>query len=144
MEAYPHHYIVDASAQATGDVTLSAAGLPSLQSAPPPQFDGPGDRWSPETLFVAAVADCLILTFRAIARASNLPWTALHCAAEGQLERVESVTRFTHMALRARLTVPSGTDADRARRLLEKAEKACLITNSLAFTPTLSCEIEIA
>ncbi|MGD0945810.1 MAG: OsmC family protein [Candidatus Binatia bacterium] len=144
MEAYPHHYAVDASAQATGDVTLSAAGLPALQTAPPSQFDGPGDRWSPETLFVGAVADCFALTFRAVARASNLSWTVLHCAAEGQLDRVEGITRFTQMALRARLTVPPGTNADKARRLLEKAEKACLITNSLAFTPTLSCEIEIA
>ena len=144
MQAYPHHYAVDASAQATGDVALSATGLPPLQTAPPSQFDGPGDRWSPETLLVGAVADCFILTFRAVARASNLSWTVLRCAAEGQLNRVEGIARFTQMALRARLTVPPGTDADKARRLLEKAEKACLITNSLAFTPTLSCEIEIA
>jgi organic hydroperoxide reductase OsmC/OhrA len=144
MQAYPHHYAVDASAQATGDVTLSATGLPPLQTAPPPQFDGPGDRWSPENLFVAAVADCLVLTFRAVARASNLPWTVLRCTAEGQLERVEGVTHFTQMALLARLTVPPGTDTDKARRLLEKAEKGCLITNSLALTPTLTCEIESA
>ena len=144
MQAYPHHYAVDASAQATGDVALSATGLPPLQTAPPSQFDGPGDRWSPETLLVGAVADCFILTFRAVARASNLSWTVLRCAAEGQLDRVEGIARFTQMALRARLTVPPGTDADKARRLLEKAEKACLITNSLAFTPTLTCEIEIA
>jgi organic hydroperoxide reductase OsmC/OhrA len=142
MEAYPHHYVVDASAQATGDVAVSAPGLPPLQTAPPAQFDGPGDRWSPENLFVAAVADCFILTFRAVARASNLPWTALRCATEAKLERAEGVTRFTQMVLRARLTVPPGTDADKARRLLEKAEKACLITNSLALTPELSCEIE--
>jgi peroxiredoxin-like protein len=143
MEAYPHHYAVNASGQPTGDVALSATGLPPLQTAPPPQFDGPGDRWSPETLLVGAVADCFTLTFRAVARASNLSWTALRCAAEGQLDRVEGVTRFTQIALRAQLTVPPGTDAEKARRLLEKAEKACLITNSLAFTPTLSCEIEI-
>jgi len=142
MEAYPHHYAVDGSAQPTGDVTLSAAGLPPLQTAPPAQFDGPGDRWCPETLLVGAVADCFILTFRAVARASNLPWTALRCAVEGQLDRVEGITRFTQMALRAQLTVPPGTDADKARRLLEKAEKGCLITNSLALTPVLSCQIE--
>jgi len=142
MQAYPHHYTVQASAQPAGDVAVHAAGLPPLQTAPPAEFDGPGDRWSPETLFVASVADCFILTFRAIARASNLSWASLQCDAEGQLERVEGVTRFTQMALRARLTVTPGTDADRARRLLEKAEKTCLITNSLAVTPTLSCEIQ--
>jgi peroxiredoxin-like protein len=142
MEAYPHHYLVDGSAQTAGDVTLSAAGLLPLQTAPPAEFDGPGDRWSPETLLVGAVADCFILTFRAVARASNLSWTALRCATEGKLDRVEGVARFTQMALRAQLTVPPGTDTDKARRLLEKAEKACLITNSLALTPELSCEIK--
>jgi organic hydroperoxide reductase OsmC/OhrA len=142
MQAYPHHYTVDASAQATGDVTLSAAGLPPLQTAPPPEFDGPGDRWSPETLFVATVAACFVLTFRAVARASKLSWAALHCTTEGQLERVDGVTRFTRLALQAHLTVPPETDVDKAQRLLEKSEKACLITNSLTFAPTLSCEIE--
>ena len=94
-------------------------------------------------MLVGALADCFTLIFRAVARASNLSWTALRCTAEGQLDRVEGITRFTQMAVRARLRVPPGTDADKARRLLEKAEKACLITNSLALTPVLSCEIEI-
>lgn len=69
MQALPHHYSVTAAAAADGDVTLRSAGIPSLQSSSPVQFDGPGDRWSPETLLVAAVGDCLILTFKAIARA---------------------------------------------------------------------------
>lgn len=142
MQSYPHFYSIEASAQATGNVTLSAEGLPVLQTAPPAQFDGPGDQWSPETLLVAAAADCFALTFRAIAQASNLSWTALRCNATGRLDRLEGITRFTRFELRAHLTVPLGTDPGRARRLLEKAEKTCLITNSLALTPTLVCEIQ--
>jgi len=142
MEAYPHHYAVDASARITGSVTLSADGLPPLQTAPPAQFDGPGDLWSPETLLVGAVADCYVLTFRAIARASNLSWTALHCSAEGRLDRAEGGARFTELTLNVRLTIPPNTDAERARRLLEKAERACLITNSLTLTPRLNCAVE--
>ena len=43
--------------------------------------------------------------------------------------------------MRARLTVPAGANEDRARRLLEKAEKTCLVTNSLKVEPTLAAEV---
>jgi peroxiredoxin-like protein len=141
MHPYPHHYSVDACGRTTGNITVSAKGLPPLQTAPPAEFEGPGDRWSPETLLVGAVADCFILTFRAVARASNLSWAALRCNATGQLDRVDGKTRFTGIALHADLTIPAEADADKARRLLEKSEKACLITNSLAFSATLTCDI---
>jgi len=144
MRPYPHHYSVEATARGTGTVALSAAGLPSLQTAPPAEFDGPGDQWSPETLLVGAVADCFILTFRAIARASSLSWTDLRCDAVGTLDRVEGATRFTQLEMHAHLTVPAGVDTGKARRLLEKAEKTCLITNSLALTPTLICDVRAA
>ena len=142
MESYPHCYSVDALARPDGNVVISAAGIPPLQTAPPAQFDGPGDLWSPETLLVAAAADCFVLTFRAIARASHLSWASLRCDAEGRLERTDGVTRFTQLALNAHLAVPAATDPEKARRLLEKTERACLITNSLAFAPILTCDVE--
>ena len=84
-----------------------------------------------------------MLTFRAIARASNFPWQDLQCDVEGVLDRVDGVAQFTELKLRARLTVPAGSNEERARRLLEKAEKACLITNSLKAEPTLTAEIVV-
>jgi len=144
MDSYPHRYNVKAAAKTEGSVALASERLPSLSSAPPPQFGGPGDQWSPETLLVAAAVDCLVLTFRAIARASKLPWLSLDCDAEGVLDRVESVTRFTEIRLNARLVLPAGGDAERARRLLEKAEKTCLITCSLKAEPKLTTNVEIA
>jgi peroxiredoxin-like protein len=141
MQPLPHEYYVVASGKVTGNVLLSGPGLPLLQTGPPVQFGGPGDQWSPETLLVAAAADCFILTFRAIARASNLLWTALDCNAEGRLDRADGTTRFTQLTLHAHLTVPAATDTEKARRILEKAEKACLIGNSLALTPVLTCDV---
>ena len=90
---------------------------------------------------MAAAADCFILTFRAIATASKLAWRHLDCDAEGVLDRSDGVVRFTALHLRAHLVLPAGGDTDRAKRLLEKAEGACLITNSLAFRPTLTAEV---
>ncbi len=141
MKPFPHRYAVQAAAAFEGCVTLAAEGVPALSSAPPVEFDGPGDQWSPESLLVAAVADCFVLTFRAIARASRLEWTQLECRAEGTLDRVDGVTRFVGMRIEATLTVAAGTDPEAARRLLSKAERSCLITRSLNATAELEARI---
>jgi len=140
---FPHHYRVRASGGATGDVELASEGLPSLTTAPPEQFGGPGDRWSPETLLVGAVADCFVLTFRAVARASKIEWSELDCDVEGVLDKAEGGTRFTELRVRASLQVPAGTDEERARRALEKAERGCLVTRSLLAESQLEAEVEI-
>ena len=144
MQDLPHHYSVTACAGAEGDVDLACEGSPSLVSAPPAEFGGPGDRWSPETLLVAAVADCFILTFRAIARASKLPWTSLSCEVEGTLDKVDGVTQFTELLVRATLRVPPDVDVAKAERLLARAEHGCLITRSLKAHSHLSATVEIA
>jgi hypothetical protein len=51
-----------------GHATLSVAGVPDLRAAPPLDFDGPGDAWSPEHLLMAAVETCFLFTLRAMAQ----------------------------------------------------------------------------
>ena len=141
MHPYPHLYTVQASANPTGDVPVTSAGLPALSTAPPAEFDGPGDRWSPETLLVAAVADCFLLSFRGVARANKFDWEALECAVEGKLDRLEGKTHFTHFVVRATLRVPAGTDEAKAKQLLERAEHVCLISNSLVAERRLEASV---
>lgn len=131
MQPFPHHYAVSGEMEGTAPIRLASPGLPDLESAPPAEFDGPGDRWSPETLLVGAVVDCFLFTFRAVARASKYEWTRLRAEAEGVLDRAEGGTRFTEIRLRAELTAPVGADVVLGERLLAKAEKACLVSNSL-------------
>ena len=131
MSQFPHSYSVKASANPKDNVELAADGLPTLHSAPPTEFGGPGDQWSPEDLIVAAVADCFVLSFRAIAAASKLEFTDIQCSVSGTLDKVERVTRFTQFQITADLKLPAGADKDRAQRSLEKAENMCFITNSL-------------
>lgn len=131
MHPYPHLYTVEASATPEGDVPVTSAGLPALTTAPPVEFDGPGDRWSPETLLCAAVADCFLLSFRGVARANKFAWHALECAVEGTLNRIEGKTHFTHIVVRATLRTPEGTDEAKAKQLMQRAEHVCLISNSL-------------
>ena len=144
MHPYPHLYTVQASANPEGDVPVTSAGLPALTTAPPAEFDGPGDRWSPETLLVAAVADCFLLSFRGVARANKFAWQSLECAVEGTLNRVEGKTHFTQMLVRATLHVPAGTDQAKAVQLMERAEHVCLISNSLVAERRIEATVVVA
>ena len=141
MQPLPHYYDVTVTASEKAHAEITSRGLSPMASAPPPEFDGPGNLWSPETLTVAAVADCLVLTFRAIANTSKLRWTTLVCDAKGTVDRSDGVTRFTAIQLHARLVLPTGSDADKARRVLEKAKKACLVGNYLKFEPALETDV---
>lgn len=132
MKELPHHYHASASSTpGDGTVRVSSPGLGDFASAGPVEFDGPGNLWSPETMLTAALGDCFILTFRAVAAASKLEWQALTCDVEGVLDKVERGMRFTEFRLRATLRVPAGVDEERARRVLDKSERACIIRASL-------------
>jgi len=144
MHPYPHRYAVQAVAAPEGDVPVSSTGLPQIVTAPPAEFDGPGDRWSPETLLCAAVADCFLLSFRAVARAAKLPWTSLKCEVHGTLDRVEGKSRFTGFVVKAELEVPEGTDRDKAAKAMERAEHVCLISNSLTAERRLVATVAVA
>jgi peroxiredoxin-like protein len=144
MLGFPHHYAVGTRVVGpAGAVTLTSAGLPELATAPPKEFDGPGDHWSPETLLVGAVCDCFVLGFKAVAAASRLEWTDLTVNTVGTLDRVDRKMRFTQVAITAVLVVPKGHET-RAPRILEKAEEVCLITNSLSAEVHLDSKVVVA
>ena len=132
MKPLPHHYDVHLTGGPSGHAQLSTAGVPELRTAPPIDFDGPGDAWSPEHLLLASVQACFLFTLRAIARVSKVEFLALELDASGTVDRQETATRFTEIVLRPRLTVRSGTDRERTLRVLEKSEKACLVSASLS------------
>ncbi len=141
MHPFPHRYVVNAAVRPVGDVPLSTDGVRIIESAPPKEFDGPGNQWSPEGLLTAAVADCFVLSFRAIAAASKYAWLSLEARTEGALDRIDGKMRFTRFDTHAKLHVPEGADIERAKKLLEKAELTCLVANSLSSERHLSAEV---
>jgi organic hydroperoxide reductase OsmC/OhrA len=141
VHPYPHLYTANASGKPAGNIAVTSLRLPEIATAPPAEFGGPGDVWSPETLLCASLADCFVLTFRAIALASKLPWTDLRCRVDGVLERADGVAQFTQYTTYATLEIPPSTDAAKARTLMEKAEQLCLVANSLRGTRALVAEV---
>jgi organic hydroperoxide reductase OsmC/OhrA len=127
----------------TGYAALTVPGVPDLAVAPPLDFDGPGDAWSPEHLLLAAVEACFLLTLRVVAQASRVEFISLELSAEGTVDRRDGGTRFTEIVLRPRLRLPPGADQNRALRAMEKSEKACLVTASLSVPVRLDPQITI-
>ena len=141
MKPLPHVYEVALTGGPNGYATISSDGVPPLISAPPKDFDGPGDAWSPEHLLLASVEACFLFTFRAVARGSKLDFVVLDLSSRGTVDRKDGATRFVEIVLMPRLTLPKGADAERASRLLEKGKTACLVTASLSVPVRLEAEI---
>lgn len=142
MQQLPHFYSVTVNGAPQSNLTVQAENLPTLEVAPPRQFDGPGDQWSPEELLMAAIANCLVLSFRAVARASKLSWLSIQCESEGELDKVNGITKFANINTRACLLIPHSESREKAEKLLYKAEKICLISNSLSSQLHFECDIQ--
>lgn len=103
-----------------------------IEVATPPEFDkGMPNIWSPEHLFTASVVSCFMTTFLAIADYSKLDFINFKCDAEGILENIDGKYLMTKIILKPELTIAELDKMERAQRILEKSEAACLISNSI-------------
>jgi len=103
-----------------------------IEVATPPEFaNGIAGIWSPEHLFTSAVSSCLMTTFLAIAENSKLEFINFNCKATGKLEQVEGKVMMSEILLEPTVTITDEKDRERAERVLQKSEAACLISNSV-------------
>lgn len=103
-----------------------------IEVATPPEFEkGMQGIWSPEHLFTASVVSCFMTTFLAIAENSKLEFTSFACRAIGKLDLVEGKLMMTEVSLQPEVTIANANQEELAMRVLQKSEKACLISNSI-------------
>tara|TARA_A100000171_G_C2140425_1_gene155134 strand:+ start:6255 stop:6713 length:459 start_codon:yes stop_codon:yes gene_type:complete len=123
-----------------GDNTTSNC----IEVATPPEFPkGMPHIWSPEHLFTASVVSCLMTTFLAIAENSKLEFSSFGCKSEGILEKENGKFLMTKIILKPTVTIKNEKDIDRAKRIVQKSEVACLISNSIKSKVTLETEIVV-
>ena len=137
MESH-HEYRIKAFGAGGRNGVVQAEGvLSSISFSAPPEFLGEPGRWTPEHFLVAAVASCFVSTFSGISEKSHFEFVSLRLDAEGVLSNEDGIWRFTEIKLRPVVSILKEEDRDRAIRLLEKAEKSCLIARSLQCKLTL-------
>lgn len=141
-----HNYQVNLTFTENRKGTLSSPVLTqSVEVATPPEFPkGMPGIWSPEHLFVAAISSCLMTTFLAVSENSKLPFVSFECNAIGKLDKVDGKFMMTEVTLKPTLVIEQADQYDRAKRILEMSEKACLISNSvkstIIFEPTIKIQ----
>lgn len=148
MEA--HYYNVDVNwntdrkgVMCSPDLNKEAGNC--IEVATPPEFPkGIPGIWSPEHLFTAAVSSCLMTTFLAIAENSKLPFESFSCNAKGKLDQVDGKFQMTEVILEPMVTIADEKDRERAERVLQKSEAACLISNSVRSKITMRTLIKIS
>ena len=141
MKTLPHNYTVSAIYRNDGLVEVSSDAPNVLITGAPEEFGGKPGYWSPETMLTGSIANCFILTFKAIADASKYEWTNIDCEVLGSLDKVEGNLKFTHFEIIANLKVPTGVDFSLGEKLLEKAKDKCLISQSLNTTQNLNTNL---
>lgn len=125
-------------------VMNSSELLPQIEVATPPEFAGGiAGIWSPEHLFVAAVSSCLMTTFLAIAENSAFEFTSFSCQAIGKLEKVEGKLMMSEILLKPTVIIHDEQYREKAIRIVNKAEKACLISNSITSKITMEIDIQV-
>jgi peroxiredoxin-like protein len=123
---------------------LRAPVMPNLKVDAPPEFKGHEGVWTPEHLFVASVNTCFMTTFLAIAENSKLDVVSFKTDASGKLEKLDGQGYvMTEITLHPKLVISNPGDTERAARILEKAERHCLISNSIKAETKLEPEIDV-
>ena len=143
MDAHFYNVDINWKSGRTGEMT-SPELTTAVEVATPPQFpNGVEGIWSPEHLFTAAVASCLMTTFVAIAENSKLQFKEFACKSGGKLDRVEGKFLMTEVILEPTVVILNEEDREKAERVLQKAEANCLISNSVNSKITMTPKIVV-
>ena len=103
-----------------------------IEVATPTQFPGGiPHTWSPEHLFTSAVSSCLMTTFLAVAEHSKLNFKSFKCKSKGILAKVDGRFAMREIQLFPEVILEDETQIEKAKKVLDKAKKACLISNSV-------------
>ena len=114
--------------------TISAAGKPTIAGSADPAFRGAPDRWTPEELLVAALAECHPLWYLHLAADAGVVVTGYRDRASGSLLiEPDGGGRFTEVVLRPRVTVRLPEQAEHAQALHVEANRLCFIARSVNF-----------
>ncbi len=141
----PHAYNVNIEWNSDRKGTMSSPELNNtIEVATPPNFPkGMEGIWSPEHLFTAAVASCLMTTFLSIAENSKLDFVSFKIESKGILEQIDGKFLMTRVELYPVVVIALEKDRERAERILQKSEAACLISNSVKAKIEMKAVIEV-
>lgn len=97
------------------------------------QPNGLKGRWTPEELLLASLAGCFTTTFRTFALREKCDFVDIELEATAKVARVDSAGFFNDIVVHSDVTIRKFEDCNLALKLLEAAERECLIRRALDF-----------
>lgn len=148
----PYYYTVDVrwnkerqGVMCSPELKASLGENGCIEVATPPEFPkGMHGVWSPEHLYTASVGSCFMTTFLAIAENFKLEFSSFTCRATGKLDSIDGKLIMTEVSIQPEVTIRKPGQEDLAIRVMEKSEKACLISNSIKASVTMRPVVHVA
>jgi len=113
--------------------TVRAEGREAIAGSADKPFRGDADRWNPEQMLLAALAQCHLLSYLHVAVKNGVVVTDYSDDAVGRMVQEGDGGRFASATLRPRVTVADASMIELAQSLHGEAARLCFIANSVAF-----------
>ncbi|HEX2901811.1 MAG TPA: OsmC family protein [Jatrophihabitans sp.] len=121
------------------DATASAGAKPDLLVTADPAYRGDADRWNPEELLVAALAQCHLLWYLHLCSSAGVVVRQYTDSPVGELVvHPDGGGEFSSVTLHPRVVVAEQGMRERALALHAQAHQLCFIARSVAFE--VGCE----
>ena len=126
------------------DHSVSAAGKPELLGSSDPAFRGDPERWNPEELLVASLAQCHMLWYLGLAAAAGVVVLDYTDQPVGtMIEEADGDGQFIEVTLHPTVLVSDASMVDKAEALHGPAHAKCFIARSVNF-PVLNAPTTVA
>jgi len=103
----------------------------TLRVALPQVFDGEGEQWSPEHLFLSSLSSCFMTTYLVFAKKMQFEISHFDCNIIGQVELVDGHYEFTTVNIYPKVYIAVEAYRQKAIAALEKTQKYCLVSQSV-------------
>ncbi|AIF44720.1 OsmC family protein [Virgibacillus sp. SK37] len=112
----------------------------------PTEMDGPGIGTNPDEMLLGAAATCYVITLAAMIERAELPLEKMGLDSEGIVDVTGGV--FTYKKIIHRPHVTLNQDAteeqvNKLKKLVEKAEKSCMISRAIQGNVEIELEADI-
>jgi organic hydroperoxide reductase OsmC/OhrA len=112
---------------------VTVEGKPLLAGSSDPTFHGDRDRWNPEEMLTAALAQCHMLAYLHACASNGVVVTDYRDEAIGRMVDHGLAGEFVEVVLRPRVTVIHAETVDLAAALHDEAHRVCFIARSVNF-----------
>ncbi|GIO24370.1 OsmC family protein [Oceanobacillus sp. J11TS1] len=109
----------------------------------PPEMDGPGVGTNPDEMLLGAAATCYIISLGAMFERADLPIAEMGMTSEGIVDVTNGIFTYEKIIHRPNVTLKKDATDQQIRltqKLVEKAEKTCMISKAIQGNVQLELE----